>query len=523
MIVQDLADGVRFEFSRGAPLTVLTHRGMLEIAGARGARRTFASSRAGVRAVVDRLAYLAARGRGPVARGPQQELFALGPARTEDDAEDGAIERVLLSALRRSAERRASGVVDAVAAIARERATPLVFSSTVLELPYFLRDAARHRAAAIAAAQIEAGAHASESLACADALFSRLAEWPRLFARSGVVSRALTKTLAELPADAAGHDVWALGAVELVCPVKSALHLRLLAERARGAAVHLEEHARRIQLADERELEDLRARAAEALGLQRLPTAEKDHVLIEVIVRSGDPGARDSLRALVRRGLAGADWRRRHDARANHRTATARPPIALPNMSGVTFLATVGEVMQEGERMGHCVGSHAPDAATGQVFLFHVEHAGTHATVEVDPRGQILDAQGPHNRPNAAAEYGERALSAWGAGLWAARTGDLDRSTWPAHAPPAPTGFVRLSTTRECMEACQQMTWTLGTRAVAAWFTHHVDAVLAGEAVLVVSPGDEPREARALDLHGEQVGRFPARRTSQGARRIGPR
>jgi hypothetical protein len=83
----------------------------------------------------------------------------------------------------------------------------------------------------------------------------------------------------------------------------------------------------------------------------------------------------------------------------------------------VRFLATVGEVVSEGERMRHCIASHADDAVRGRAFLFHIEHEGAVASFEVDPDGDILQAAGPGNTTNPAVEYGLGRLQAWASGF----------------------------------------------------------------------------------------------------------
>jgi len=92
-----------------------------------------------------------------------------------------------------------------------------------------------------------------------------------------------------------------------------------------------------------------------------------------------------------------------------------RPPIPLPAVPGVTFLATVGAIVEEGERMGHCIATRAEDALRGRCFLFHIDHQGQRASVEVSAKGEIAQAQGPHNTDNTAAWWGARQLRGWGA------------------------------------------------------------------------------------------------------------
>ncbi len=72
--------------------------------------------------------------------------------------------------------------------------------------------------------------------------------------------------------------------------------------------------------------------------------------------------------------------------------------------------------------MEHCVGTYALQASRGDCFLFHIDHAGETATVEVSPRGHVLQACGPKNCQNLATEWGAKVLSAWAAEFRAAQT-----------------------------------------------------------------------------------------------------
>lgn len=96
---------------------------------------------------------------------------------------------------------------------------------------------------------------------------------------------------------------------------------------------------------------------------------------------------------------------------------TCQPPVSLPDNEGIRFLQTVGEVVAEGARMRHCAASYVEKALLGKCFLFHVHHGGEDATIEVNRAGQILQAQGPRNRPNRAARWGRKVLSVWGGKL----------------------------------------------------------------------------------------------------------
>ena len=94
-------------------------------------------------------------------------------------------------------------------------------------------------------------------------------------------------------------------------------------------------------------------------------------------------------------------------------TPTRRPPIPLPDVPGIRFLESVGDVINEGDRMDHCIGSYARRAVQGGCFLFHVDYEGQCASVEVDPAGHIRQSRGPGNCKNEATKYAAAVLSKW--------------------------------------------------------------------------------------------------------------
>jgi hypothetical protein len=91
----------------------------------------------------------------------------------------------------------------------------------------------------------------------------------------------------------------------------------------------------------------------------------------------------------------------------------ARPPIDPPDDERITFLSTVEEIVEEGQRMNNCIASYALRAVRGNSLLFHAEKDGEAATIEVSPQGYVVQAAGAHNRRNKAARWARRALGRW--------------------------------------------------------------------------------------------------------------
>ncbi len=72
-----------------------------------------------------------------------------------------------------------------------------------------------------------------------------------------------------------------------------------------------------------------------------------------------------------------------------------------------------GQVLEEGQRMGHCIENYAAPAVAGECFLFHIDHRGESASVEVGCDGSVRQTAGPGNRDNHAARWGAQRLRTW--------------------------------------------------------------------------------------------------------------
>lgn len=99
------------------------------------------------------------------------------------------------------------------------------------------------------------------------------------------------------------------------------------------------------------------------------------------------------------------------------KSLTAVPPIPLPENPNIKLLDTYQSVVEEGNTMGHCIASYAETAVRGGCYLFHVDHNGEPASVEVSPEGYVRQSYGKRDVINEASEYAKKELAKWAKGL----------------------------------------------------------------------------------------------------------
>lgn len=316
------------------------------------------------------------------------------------------------------------------------RVPPLAHKKSVYHHPYIVRDVVHYRAAAIAFANLEcalwrnyAARHLgrlgepSESL-----LVQAMADWRGLFSPDGAPYRSLNRTLMNLPPGVPPDLVCCLNQVRLERPFTRPLELTALLlvvsnRKADGSLAGLRNRVGIFQRATETDIRDAVARVAACSGRPLLPGRIED--LRFALRFLGDyPGpCGHNLSAFVQSAIRWhRDAARRDALRLTHALGgpdapTARPALPLPRIPGITFLSTVGAVIEEGRRMRHCIGSYARDAVRGACFLFHVEHGGETASIKIDARGEIGQACGPQNVENDAAVWGRRQLTTWAVAL----------------------------------------------------------------------------------------------------------
>lgn len=96
-----------------------------------------------------------------------------------------------------------------------------------------------------------------------------------------------------------------------------------------------------------------------------------------------------------------------------YESPVAVPPVNLPEDNNIKFLSKYKDIIEEGDKMLHCVAGYADRALVGRCYLFHVDYENEMATVEVSPEGYVAQAKGPRNVENKATAYGYRVLSGW--------------------------------------------------------------------------------------------------------------
>lgn len=343
--------------------------------------------------------------------------------------------------------RSCAAVRDALHAVAR-RVPPLANTPALYRDPYISRDVTRYRAAAIALAYLESTLwrnYCTRHLhwygtPSEEILVQAMADWRGLFSPDGRSYRSLNRTLMNLPIAVPAELVCHLNQIRLERPITGPLELTVLLlvvsnRKAGGALGGLANRTQLFQHATEAQIEDALARIAASTG-RTLCAQRLDDVrfalrfLADFPEPCGDNLTRFAQRAIRwHRDAPQREARQGADALGGADMPTAEPSVALPDIPGIAFLATVGAVIAEGQRMQHCIGSYAREAMHGKCFLFHVDYQGETASIEVDARGMIGQCCGPQNTENTAATWGRRQLETWAARLRQRQRCTIPRTT----------------------------------------------------------------------------------------------
>lgn len=268
-----------------------------------------------------------------------------------------------------------------------------------------------------------------------DTVLELLREWRGLFSPTGEGYRSLNRTLANMPGGISCSLLGALQTITLPRPITDRIELLFVLAFAkfttryrdpfdhpidfdepckdRSTNLSLVMNARRNQI--KKALGRVAAHTRNRLSDRR---ADDIGFLAQYLADYPEPHSGSVL------GLADKAMRWHRDRQEERVAETleslgadtnaAKPPIALPETTGVTFLDTVESICREGALMRHCIAGYAREAVAGYCFLFHVERGGECASVQVGRDGGVIQAHGPNNRDNAAARWGKRTLARWG-------------------------------------------------------------------------------------------------------------
>lgn len=396
-------------------------------------------------------------------------------------------------ALRSAAAARGLHDASLEGAIAEVVATPLVFAAPFLEARWVWTDAFRFRACRVAIACAEDELLDDDTPAAAATVVERLARWREIYQHADASKRAVNAALTDFGDTLPAAALWGLRQVPLSRARRAQRHLELLGwlgalpkSADRDAVITL------VEATPDGELDEL-LDGLEGLGAHGRSPQRMAQALVD-----GDVANCATALQLARSALARAEDARRAPGEF------PPPPIALPSVEGIRWLASAEQLREEGTAMHHCVATLAHLCRHGDAFVFHVAAAGSSATVQVDRSGQIVQARGPFNRPSSAADWGARALGIWGCGLW--WTGLQESAlAWPP-GMAAPAGTRPLRSVRAIVDAyAAAVRGSEDPRALRAWF-YPATWSAARHAIGIVVDTDRHNRARAFSVDGRCVG-----------------
>jgi hypothetical protein len=330
----------------------------------------------------------------------------------------------------------------------------LAFDEELYRHKYVVRDIVNHRAAAIAAAnvdklalaesynrlrrgpaavQLDAQLQRMKRIAGQNGLELRFSldvrqetldildpiqamkNWRDLFSYNGRTYGNLDRTLIDLPGGIPHTLVCKLNRWDLERAYTERLELMALLLYGECRSRHNAHVFRHAQISD---IKRAVRRIADATRNELSPRRTRDvKFVVDYLADFPDEHA-GTISGLARKSN---EWHReQHDEqiqegleRLGGDTETALPP-KLPDIDGVRFLDTVAEICAEGQQMQNWAASCASDAVAGESYLFHVDYRGQQATVQVDARScAIIRAYGPGHQRNGAISWVKRKLSHW--------------------------------------------------------------------------------------------------------------
>jgi hypothetical protein len=286
---------------------------------------------------------------------------------------------------------------------------PLLVRPRLYREPYLIKDITSYRAAAVAA-------WACGELDEEEAI-QKMTNWRGVFSPVGPY-RALNRTLMNLPGSMSAPLLCTLSTMRLLRPITNRLELITVL----CAGPQPPGRCRVFAFATADKIKEAMKRISAHMHKKLSPRRTNDirQAVDFLLDYPGDH--RGNIVGLANKAIRWHRdcWREQADEATRDLpddTLIAVPPIPLPQVEGVRFLATVGDLRGESDEMQHCIRHYAQQAGDGECYLFHVEHDGERASVEVSPFGFVVQSQGPSNSQNRATEWGEKVLGSWAAGL----------------------------------------------------------------------------------------------------------
>ncbi|MBA3867767.1 MAG: PcfJ domain-containing protein [Anaerolineae bacterium] len=238
-------------------------------------------------------------------------------------------------------------------------------------------------------------------------LLERAKLWRQLYAANVVSPKAFNKTLDAMPRALSFHSIDQLVNVHLDQPITNRLHM--IAVLCGAEHFHWYMHEPIVLHATGDMIREACTRVEWMRPLKTTSRTRDIKDFIQFVLDYPAPFNGDFL-GLARRSQEwhGDNQRLPEEARLS---ADEKLPLLTLDYEalaaeGIEPLRTVGDVVQEGDTMHHCVASYARRAHRGHSFLFHVEHEKEKATIELSPAGFVQQAYGPRNTINKACQWG---------------------------------------------------------------------------------------------------------------------
>jgi hypothetical protein len=242
-----------------------------------------------------------------------------------------------------------------------------------------------------------------------------LRDWQALYSYDGKPYRSLDRTLMNLPGGIPMHLLWRLGFIKLPRPITNRLELSLvlgyLRYEVHNPNWHVIHHARSDQI--KTALRNLSDYARIDLNYRKWWCIQH----LAMYLHEYPYRHAGNVVGLIDKSI---DWHRgftnqrsQQEIQKYDNSDTATPPMALPEIPGITFLANVSAICQEGARMQHCISKYLRQAVEGRCYLFHIEKDGEEASAMVTYNGDVPQSYGPRDCLNKASVWGARVLRKW--------------------------------------------------------------------------------------------------------------